>query len=102
MNDYDYIRSHVSDVAQVMQLAEEAAELSAAAMKLARVLDGSNPTPVSEYFAMNAMLEEYADVVLCAEILGVYEEEMKKIEATKNMKLQRWVQRLEELHGKQE
>lgn len=47
------------------QLAEEAAELAQAALKLRRVLDGTNPTPLSESKARAALAEERTDVSLC-------------------------------------
>ena len=48
------------------QLAEEASELSKAALKLARVLRRENPTPVTESEAIKSVIEEYTDVVHCA------------------------------------
>ena len=50
-------------------LAEEAAELAQAALKLRRVLDGTNPTPVTEGAARNDLVEEYGDVLNCADQL---------------------------------
>lgn len=44
------------------QLAEEAAELSQAALKLARVLRGENPTTVTRKEARKHLTEEYTDV----------------------------------------
>ena len=55
------------------QLAEEAAELAQAALKLRRVLDGRNPTPVAEWEARDNLKEEYTDVVHCALELGIVE-----------------------------
>jgi NTP pyrophosphatase (non-canonical NTP hydrolase) len=45
-------------------VAEEAAELAQAALKLRRVLDGTNPTPKSRAEAMLDFEEEIADVQL--------------------------------------
>ncbi len=47
------------------QLAEEAAELSQAALKLRRALSGDNPTPVGVEEATARILEEAADTYLC-------------------------------------
>lgn len=47
------------------QLAEEASELAQAALKKRRVLDGTNPTPVSLKEANDNLVEEGADVLLC-------------------------------------
>ena len=57
--------------AMLEQLAEEAAELSQAALKLARVLRGENPTPVTQEEAEKHLIEEYTDVWLCAYELGL-------------------------------
>ena len=53
------------------QLAEEAAELAQAALKLRRVLDGRNPTPATKESFRANLVEEYNDVVNCAQLLGV-------------------------------
>lgn len=53
------------------QLAEEAAELAQAALKLRRVLDGTNPTPLSESEARAALAEERTDVSLCVDLLQI-------------------------------
>ena len=52
--------------AMLEQMAEEAAELAQAALKLARVLRGENPTPVTEEKAWKHLVEEYTDVFQCA------------------------------------
>lgn len=52
--------------AMLEQLAEEAAELSQAALKLARVLRGENPTSVTRKEARKHLMEEYTDVWQCA------------------------------------
>lgn len=54
------------------QLAEEGAELTQAALKLARVLRQENPTPVTKEEATSHLIEEYTDVVQCAEDLGLF------------------------------
>lgn len=41
-----YVKEHLSQRAILLQLAEEAAELSSAASKLVRILDGENPSPI--------------------------------------------------------
>lgn len=53
------------------QLAEEATELAHAALKLARIERGENPTPVLKEDAMDHLIEEYTDVVQCAEELSL-------------------------------
>lgn len=56
------------------QLAEEAAELGKAALKLRRALDGKNPTPVSPSEALRNVREEMADVLLCSISVGLDEQ----------------------------
>ena len=43
----EYVRKTLSKEEQLAQLAEECAELGKAALKLRRVYDGRNPTPVT-------------------------------------------------------
>ena len=74
------------------QLAEEAAELSQAANKMARVLRGENPTPKSEKQARNNLIEEYTDVVSVAHnILDIRPDWF-----IADYKLYRWNKRLED------
>lgn len=73
------------------QLAEEAAELSQAALKLRRAIDGTNPTPVAKPEAMRSLQEELADVLLCAAIIGFNEAD---VALTMRAKTARWTTRL--------
>lgn len=84
----------------LLQLAEEAAELSQAAMKLRRVMDGRNPTPVGYQMAVKNLNEEMADVLLCAEQISSLDE--KQIARTKQSKLARWIERLKDLRRKED
>ena len=71
MDDINYIANNISELAALIALAEEATELSKAAMKLARakgLLD--NPTPISVAQAESDLIEEYNDVVNCIDVLG--------------------------------
>ena len=74
-------------------LAEEASELAQAALKLRRVYDGTNPTPVKEEDALERLYEEMADVKLYCSMLNV---NAKYISDVMQTKLQRWEQRLME------
>ena len=69
--DFAEIRRKTSRVSRIELLAEEAAELAAAASKYARILRDENPTPVSEETAWKALLEEYSDVVGVARTLAI-------------------------------
>ena len=71
MDNIDYISKNISELAVLMALAEEASELSKAAMKLARakgLLD--NPTPISVAQAENDLIEEYNDLLNCIVMLN--------------------------------
>lgn len=56
----------IGTTAMLEQMAEEAAELAQAALKLARIKRGENPTPVTEEEAWKHLVEEYTDVYQCA------------------------------------
>lgn len=61
----------IGAAAMLEQLAQEATELAHAALKLARIERGENPTPVLKEDAMDHLIEEYTDVVQCAEELSL-------------------------------
>ena len=72
------------------QMAEEAAELAQAALKLRRVIDGTNPTPVTYREAWDNLVEEFGDITICAMELDVSPDQ-----AVMHKKLERWRKRLE-------
>lgn len=88
------IRQKVTEAALYEQLAEECVELAHAALKLARIKRGENPTPVSVEEAMSAVLEEYTDLRLVAFVL-----EMLWDTEVFEQKLLRWYKRLGEVNG---
>lgn len=53
----------IGEPAMLEQLAEECTELGKAALKLARIHRGENPTPMTLEQAQDDLLEEYTDVV---------------------------------------
>ena len=78
-------------------LAEEAAELSQAALKMIRAyrMGGAvNPTPVTAKEALENLVEEVADVELAVETLGLCYMNRGKIEKIKEEKRNRWLERL--------
>lgn len=89
-----YIKAQLSPEVLLCQLAEEASELAQAALKLCRVLDGSNPTPKTMEEALDGLHEELSDVALVLETLELtpcgaeHEQRMEE-------KLQRWVTRIQ-------
>lgn len=92
MDGYNYNRKIYAILGEpelLAQLAEEAAELAQAALKLRRALDGSNPTPISTNRCREALAEEYTDVATCASILKIkYNPKMA------DFKCRRWLNRL--------
>ena len=75
------------------QLAEEATELAQAALKLRRVVDGKNPTPVTYDDALENLHEEIADVFLVIDVLEI-SEGIGKTLARMKAKRTRWENRL--------
>lgn len=102
MTNIDTIREHLDQAELLTQLAEEAAELGKAALKLRRADTGVNPTPISPPEAFANLLEELADVQTCAIVLGfshpVHRRSIAKITAEK---LGRWAHRLAANHPKE-
>lgn len=77
-------------------LAEECTELAQAALKLARIERGENPTPVTRGLAFGNLTEEIADVSLCINVVSakihVPDFVVRKIY---DEKLERWNKRME-------
>lgn len=103
-NNLRYITQSVPRSEILAQLAEEASELAQAALKMRRAEDRANPTPISTDEGRIALLEEWADVNLCAMALaeagldlGTYETQVI-IESKAN----RWANRLSENINNQE
>ena len=100
MADLEYIAENLSEEDILCQIAEEAAELAKAALKLRRAITGTNPTPVSYEDAIYNLIEEYGDVVGAFMVYAkkseidteVYELSNENIES----KFYRWAQRIKE------
>lgn len=89
------IRSLLGEEELLCQLAEECDELGKAALKLRRVLNGKNYTPVTEDQARENLIEEMADVELCLEVLGLNTASYAQIVGNIwDEKLHRWTSRL--------
>lgn len=84
----------IGEPAALELLAEEAVELAHAALKLARVLRGENPTPVSYLDAAAQFAEELGDVRLCTRALEEYYGKLDTTE-TEQAKSRRWEARLQ-------
>lgn len=74
------------------QLAEECAELGKAALKMARIFRRENPTPVTREDAEIALIEEYTDVVQCAQELGL-KPDLVEMKEKKERFFERWENR---------
>lgn len=94
-------RFYLGQLDLLVQLAEEASELSAAAAKMVRVIRGVNPTPVRYEEALSALLEEAADVqVVLGEVLNM--DDWERVVMLRTEKLSRWTRRLEKAQAVQQ
>lgn len=93
MKNIEYIRSQLSNPELLAGLAEEATELAHAALKLRRVMDGTNHTPVCYDEAYANLKEEIGDVLLCLEVFGI-STSTEAYRPGMDEKLKRWVDRL--------
>lgn len=89
------VTDYLSPPELLAQLAEEAAELSQAALKLRRAMTGYNPTPVTVDDAIANLIEEVADVNLVLSFL-LSDGGIAEMEEIKQRKHKRWLNRLEE------
>ena len=83
----------IGEPAMLEQLAEECAELSKAAFKLARIERGENPTPVTSEEAWASLKEEYTDVIQCGIELGIQIDQKQM-----DQKLKRFCKRMQEFN----
>lgn len=83
------------------QLAEEASEVAQAALKMARIIRGENPTPKTHMEARADLEEELADFRVCVEVLDRNDLifEMEIIKKLSEVKMKRWLDRLENMRG---
>lgn len=100
----DYIAEHLSAEDLLCQIAEEASELSQAALKLRRAITQTNPTPVTPEAAAKDLIEEYGDVInaMDAYILSAnIHNDPALWYGVRKTKIIRWAMRLKEkLEGK--
>ena len=91
------IREMLDKTEILAQLAEEAAELAQAALKLRRAIDGANPTPKSISECEDRLHEEIADIWLCIREAGFSDDEHLMIQGEiMSAKHERWLSRLRE------
>lgn len=91
----EFIRDQIPEEELLAQLAEEATELAHAALKMRRVVDGKNPTPVRLSEAWANLQEEISDVFLCLTVLEINPVDQEYL-VSMQKKLDRWVGRLRE------
>lgn len=72
MDSTRIIKDGLSEASLYEQLAEECCELAHACLKKSRVLRGKNPTPVTVEQASQSVLEEYTDICVVSEVLGLH------------------------------
>lgn len=90
-----FIRGQITEEDALCAIAEEAAELAQAALKLRRAMTGTNPTPVAPKTAKDNVLEEIADVQVVCDVLLESVTDMETVDEKYEYKLDRWVKRLE-------
>lgn len=95
-NDFEVIRT-LGEPALLEQLAEECSELAQAALKLARLERGENPTPKTFIECLNALIEELADVELCISVIET--SRALDVSLFSAEKEKRWAQRIREARG---
>ena len=96
-NYIDFVRAELGEAEILSQLAEESSELAQAALKLRRVLDGRNPTPVTVEKAEENLFEEISDVLTCISLLEcVTEESLEICDKIHERKMERWAKRIAE------
>lgn len=90
--DILFVREQLSPADQFGQVAEEAVELAHTAMKMQRILTGTNPTPVTEKEAMVKVMEEICDLYNALEVLKL--DVSLKYDGIRKKKMARWVERI--------
>jgi NTP pyrophosphatase (non-canonical NTP hydrolase) len=93
-NQLEYVRAEMPADELLTQLAEEAAELAQAALKLRRTITTLNPTPTTAERALDNLREEVADVCLLFKVMQI-DTDNTEHKAAMAYKLRRWVERIE-------
>lgn len=99
-DEFPKIAYRIGVPALLEQLAEECAELGQAALKMARILRGENPTPMDATKAISNIAEESADVQTC--LIELYRAgfDVDSGGLIRWRKIHRWHDRLEEEEAK--
>lgn len=91
-SEIEYISENLSIAARYEQLAEEASELSQAALKMARIERDENPTSTNYCDALSNLYEEYADVLVASSSICIPH---KVVDMIGQSKIKRWKSRIE-------
>ena len=92
-----YIDDSLDDTAKLLSIAEEAAEVSQAALKVARASGAVfNPTPVTIDQAEKKLQEELKDLLIVLLISGFNVEELLEEAMDDGYKINRWASRIKE------
>ena len=91
------IKRSLSVVELLAGLTEEASEVAQAALKLRRVYDQSNPTPMREDEAIEKLYEEVADVQLYLQMIDI---PWNYIDEIIERKRKRWEERIREQNAR--
>ena len=84
-----FVLTELSTRTLLEQMAEEAAEVSQAALKLIRARGNGNPTPMDAEEAWEWLEEEMSDLFMCATLLN-----LDLLEPLDNPKWERWAERI--------
>ena len=95
-SDFEVIRT-IGEPALLEQLAEECSELAQAALKLARLERGENPTPKTLGECFKDLIAEMADVQLCIWVVEI--SRGLDLRCHCNWKRERWAKRIREARG---
>ena len=90
-DDLQFIRDSMLEPDLYELVAGEAVELAKECLKYARIKRAINPTPAKADETMKNILEEFSDVMLCAQVADIFE-----VSSIIEYKKNRWISRLKE------
>lgn len=91
----NYLAMQLDEVDTLIQIAEEASELSQAALKLARIIRAKNPTPLTEPEARLDLEEEYGDLKNALAVHGLQKKiTSQRLSQIRQDKMKRWYDRV--------
>lgn len=94
-DEMEFIEEHMTRASLYEMLAEEAAELAQASLKMARILRGENPTPIGAQDAYKSIEEEWNDLYLVNRVLSLTTDYVSM-----KHKAERWIERLKKREAK--